>query len=117
MRKVLINAYACSLLERIGWSWAINVVKKGYDVWCITNFEDKQATRTEHRKVGLPNLQFEFVTFKYRFDTFFFNPSSKMCTYMIISETRACLVALKLHAKINFDDAHYVSKGSFQQGT
>lgn len=42
--------------EVIGWSWAINVARKGYNVWCITNFENKDAVLAEKNSLGLTTL-------------------------------------------------------------
>jgi glycosyltransferase involved in cell wall biosynthesis len=122
MKKVLINAYACSPLkgseEGGGWSWVINVAKEGYNVWCLTNFQDKEAILAEHKKLGLPNLHFVFVTLEQGLDQFLFNPSSKkIYLHYYLWRKKACAVALKLHNDVRFDIAHHVSYGSFQQGT
>ncbi|MGI8582886.1 MAG: glycosyltransferase [Chitinophagaceae bacterium] len=122
MKKVLINAYACSPIkgseESVGWSWAINVARKGYRVWCITNFEDKEAILAEKSKLNLPNLEFVFVHLKNGLDKMLFNPSSKkIYLHYYLWRTKACSVALELHSKIKFDIGHHVSYGSFQQGT
>ncbi|MFL5746048.1 MAG: hypothetical protein ACJ751_15345, partial [Niastella sp.] len=60
MKKVLLSAYACSPIRGSepgnGCSWALNLALQGYDVWCLTNVEDREATDEELQKLELPNL-------------------------------------------------------------
>ena len=64
MKKVLLSAYACSPIRGSepgnGWSWALNLALQGYEVWCLTNAEDKDVMQEELRRLGLPNLNIVF---------------------------------------------------------
>ena len=122
MKKVLLSAYACSPLrgseENIGWSWATNIARQGYEVWCLTNVQDREATLEAHSKMGLPNLHFVFVDLPFGMDKHFLNPSSKkIYLHYLVWRNKASSVAKKLHAKLQFDIAHHVTYGSLQQGT
>ncbi|AST06080.1 hypothetical protein AF2641_03890 [Anoxybacillus flavithermus] len=59
MKKVLLSAYACEPNRGsepgVGWNWAIELSKKGYEVWVLTrannqdvidNFLAKENIRT-----------------------------------------------------------------------
>ncbi len=37
-----------------GWSWALNLALQGYEVWCLTNVEDRDATQKELQQLGCP---------------------------------------------------------------
>ncbi|HVG13509.1 MAG TPA: glycosyltransferase family 4 protein [Chitinophagaceae bacterium] len=122
MKKILISAYGCSPVkgseEHIGWSWAVNVAKKGYHVWCITNFEDKEAILLEKNRLGLANLEFVFVELDRGLDKKLFDPSSKkVYIHYYLWRKKASSVAKELHKKLSFDVVHHVSYGSLQQGT
>lgn len=122
MKKVLLNAYACSPIRgsepNIGWSWATNIAKQGYEVWCLTNIEDRDVTIEEHKKMNLPNLHFIFVDLPYGMDKHFLDASSKkVYIHYLLWKRKASSIAQKLHKDIRFDIAHHVTYGSLQQGT
>lgn len=122
MKKVLLNAYACSPIrgseENIGWSWATNIAKQNYEVWCLTNVEDRDITIEEHKKMNLPNLHFIFVDLPYGIDkNFLDNSSKKIYLHYLLWKRKASSIAQKLHKDIRFDIAHHVTYGSLQQGT
>jgi glycosyltransferase involved in cell wall biosynthesis len=122
MKKVLLSAYACSPIrgseEGNGWSWALNLALQGYEVWCLTNVQDKEATLAELQRLGLPNLHLVFVELAFNLDKVLFNPSSKtIYLHYYLWRRKAAGIALQLHKKMHFDVAHHVTYGSFQQGT
>jgi glycosyltransferase involved in cell wall biosynthesis len=122
MKKVLLSAYACSPIkgseEGNGWSWALNLALQGYEVWCLTNVQDKEVTQKELQRLGLPNLNLVFVELAFNLDKMLFNPSSKtIYLHYYLWRKRAARIALQLHKKMHFDVAHHVTYGSFQQGT
>jgi len=122
MKKVLLSAYACSPIrgseEGNGWSWALNLALQGYEVWCLTNVQDKEATLAELERLGLPNLHIVFVELALNLDKVLFNPSSKtIYLHYYLWRKKAAGIALQLHRKLHFDVAHHVTYGSFQQGT
>ena len=122
MKKVLLSAYACSPIRGSepgnGWSWAMNLALKGYEVWCMTNVEDRDVIIKEKARLGLPNLHFVFVNLGFGIDKHFLDTSSKkIYVHYLLWRKKAAQEALKLHAKIHFDIAHHVTFGSFQQGT
>jgi glycosyltransferase involved in cell wall biosynthesis len=121
MKKVLLSAYACSPIRGSepgnGWSWAVNLARKGYDVWCLTNVEDKDVTIEEQKRLGLPNLHFVFVDLA-RLDKVLLDVSSKtIYLHYYLWRKKAARIALRLHKEIHFDIGHHVTFGSFQQGT
>jgi glycosyltransferase involved in cell wall biosynthesis len=122
MKKVLLSAYACSPIRGSepgnGWSWALNLALQGYEVWCLTNAEDKDVMQEELKKLGLPNLNIVFVELAMNLDKTLLNASSKtIYLHYYLWRKKAARVALQLHRKMNFDVAHHVTYGSFQQGT
>jgi glycosyltransferase involved in cell wall biosynthesis len=122
MKKVLLSAYACSPIRGSepgnGWSWALNLALQGYEVWCLTNAEDKDVIQEELKRLGLPNLNVVFVELGMNLDKALLNASSKtIYLHYYLWRKKAARVALQLHRKMNFDVAHHVTYGSFQQGT
>jgi glycosyltransferase involved in cell wall biosynthesis len=122
MKKVLLSAYACSPIRGSepgnGWSWALNLALQGYDVWCLTNVEDKEATDAEVGKLGLPNLHIVYVTLPFNLDKRLLNASSKtIYLHYYLWRKKASRIARQLHNEKHFDVAHHVTFGSFQQGT
>ena len=122
MKKVLLSAYACSPIRGSepgnGWSWALNLAMQGYEVWCLTNVEDKEATQAELQKLQLPNLNIVFVELALNLDKILLNTSSKtIYLHYYLWRKKAAGIALRLHKKMKFDVAHHVTYGSFQQGT
>jgi len=123
MKNILVSAYACSPIRGtepgIGWSWALNLSnKKGYNVWCITNIEDRETTIAALNKLNLPNLILVFVELPFGIDRYLLNTSSKkIYLHYKLWQIKAALVAKQLHSRIHFDVAHHVTFGSLQQGT
>lgn len=122
MKKVLLSAYACSPIRGSepgnGWSWALNLALQGFDVWCLTNAEDKDVIQEELKRLGLPNLNIVFVELAMNLDKKLLNASSKtIYLHYYLWRKKAARVAVELHKKMNFDVAHHVTYGSFQQGT
>jgi len=122
MKKVLLSAYACSPIRGSepgnGWSWSLNLALQGYEVWCLTNVEDKEATIAELQQLGLPNLHLVFVELSFNLDKTLLNTSSKtIYLHYYLWRRKAARVAMQLHKEKHFDVAHHVTFGSFQQGT
>lgn len=122
MKKVLLSAYACSPIRGSepgnGWSWALNLALQGYEVWCLTNVEDREATATELNKLGLPNLHLVYVELPFNLDKRLLNASSKtIYLHYYLWRKKASRIAKQLHKEKHFDVAHHVTFGSFQQGT
>jgi glycosyltransferase involved in cell wall biosynthesis len=122
MKKVLLSAYACSPIRGSepgnGWSWAVNLARKGYEVWCLTNVEDKEVIITELKQLGLLNLHMVFVDLALGLDKKLLNTSSKtIYLHYYLWRKKAAGIALQLHKEVHFDVGHHVTFGSFQQGT
>jgi glycosyltransferase involved in cell wall biosynthesis len=122
MKKVLLSAYMCSPARgsesNIGWSWSIYLARKGYEVWCFTNVEDRDKIMEAHGKLNLPNLRFVFIDLPFGMDKSMLNISSKkIYLHYYLWKRKAAALSLKMHNDIHFDIAHHVSFASFQQGT
>tara|TARA_R110000744_G_scaffold375905_1_gene489749 strand:- start:4928 stop:6163 length:1236 start_codon:yes stop_codon:yes gene_type:complete len=122
MKKVLLSAYACSPKkgseEGRGWNWAVGLAEMGYDVCCITNFDDKIYIEEEIIKLNLPNLSFEFVELAWDLDERLFDPNKKsVYLHYYLWKRKAANRVVELHREHNFDIAHHATYGSFQQGT
>ncbi len=122
MKKVLLSAYACSPIRGSepgnGWSWALNLAMQGYEVWCLTNVEDREATTAELQQLELPNLHIVYVELALNLDKMLLNTSSKtIYLHYYLWRKKAAGIAVQLHRKKHFDVAHHVTFGSFQQGT
>jgi len=122
MKKVLLSAYACSPIRGSepgnGWSWALNLALQGYEVWCLTNVEDREATDKELQRLGLPNLHIVYVELPFNLDKTLLDASSKtIYLHYYLWRKKAARIAVQLHKQIHFDVAHHVTFGSFQQGT
>lgn len=122
MKKVILSAYACSPNKgseyNVGWSWATGIAKKGYSVWCFTNAEDHEDCEKERLRLHLDNLTFVPVSLPFLLDKLLLDHSSKTIYlhYHLWKKKTAGLIK-NLHQKFNFDIAHHVSYGSFQQGS
>lgn len=122
MKKIILSAYSCSPDRGSepgnGWSWAINLAKLGYNVWCFTNIEDREKIELKCAQIALPNLNFVFISLPFSLDKLLFNKSSKgIYFHYLFWRKQAATEAIQYHKKINFDIAHHVTFGSLQQGT
>jgi len=122
MKKILISAYACSPTkgseEGRGWNWAVGLAEIGYNVYCVTNFEDKSYIEEELVKLNLPNLHVEFVELAWGLDEKLFDPNKKsVYLHYYLWKKKAANRVVELHRVHNFDIAHHVSYGSIQQGS
>lgn len=122
MKKVLLSAYACSPIRGSepgnGWSWALNLALQGYEVWCLTNVEDKEATEKELQRLAMPNLHIVCVELAFNLDKMLLNTSSKtIYLHYYLWRKKAARIAVQMHGEKHFDVAHHVTFGSFQQGT
>ena len=122
MKRVLLSAYACSPYKGseycVGWSWAVGLASKGFEVWCITNTEDHEDCEKEKQELKLDNLHFIPIKLSLVADKYWLNNSKKVIyAHYFLWKKKASNVAVALHEKYNFDIAHHVSYGSFQQGS
>lgn len=122
MKKVLLNSYMCSPARgsesSLGWNWSTSLARKGYEVWCFTNVEDREKIEAEHAKLNLPNLRFVFIDLPLGIDRRMLNISSKyIYLHYYLWKQKAMRMAIKLHAQHHFDVVHHISFASFQQGT
>lgn len=122
MKKVLLSAYACSPYKgseyNVGWSWAAGLTEKGFEVWCVTNIEDWEDCEKEKRKLKLVSLHFIPIELPFHLDKYLLNNSKKVIyAHYSLWKKRASKIIKALHKKHNFDVAHHVSYGSFQQGS
>ncbi len=118
----MLSAYACSPIRGSepgnGWVWAFTLAEKGYNVWCLTNVEDKDAVMLEHKKINLPNLKFIFVSLPFGMDKYLLDVSSKkIYLHYRLWQKKILTVAKELHSKIHFDIIHHVTFGSLQQAS
>src|SRR5581483_9807040 len=107
MKKVLLSAYACSPMRGSepgnGWSWAVNLARKGYEVWCLTNVEDKENIIAEQKKLGLLNLHIVIVELPMGLDKLL-DPSSKtIYLHYYLWRKKAARLALQMHKEVRFD--------------
>lgn len=122
MKRVLLSAYACSPIRGSepgnGWAWASSLAKSGYEVWCITNTEDKDEIEKEKLKQQLDNLHFCYVTPPFGLDKYLLNTNSKkIYLHYYLWRKSGAKKAIQLHKKLKFNIAHHVTFGSLQQGT
>lgn len=122
MKKVLLSAYACSPHKGseycVGWSWALGLAQKGYQVWCMTNTEDWVDCEKEKQKLKLDTLHFIPIELPFHLDKYLLNNSKKVIyAHYALWKKTASKTIKALHKKHNFDVAHHVSYGSFQQGS
>jgi glycosyltransferase involved in cell wall biosynthesis len=95
----------------------VNLARKGYDVWCLTNVEDKKVIEAEQIKLGMPNLHIVIVELGMGLDKLL-NPSSKtIYIHYYLWRKKAARIAKQMHKQVHFDIAHHVTFGSLQQGT
>ena len=121
-QNILLSAYACSPIkgseEGRGWNWATGLAQLGYNVWCMTNVDDQEEITREHNKLNLPNLKFEFISLRANLDEKLFDPAAKtIYLHYYLWKKKAARRAVELHKRYNFDVAHHVTYGSFQQGS
>jgi glycosyltransferase involved in cell wall biosynthesis len=121
-KKILLSAYACSPVKGSepgnGWSWATNLARLGYEVWCFSNVQEMHIVQKAKEDQGLHNLHFVFVSLPFRLDKNFMNyDSKKVYLHYFLWQRKAARVAAKMHSEIKFDIGQHVSFGSLQQGT
>lgn len=121
-KRILLVAYACAPDKGAeagnGWGWATLLAKKGYEVFCFTNIEDREAILAHKKLLNLENLHFIFISLKWNLDQKLLHTSSqKIYFHYYLWQKAAFKQAKKLHGQKHFYLAHHVSFGSMQQGS
>jgi glycosyltransferase involved in cell wall biosynthesis len=121
-KKILLSAYACSPIKGSepgnGWSWATNLARLGYEVWCFSNVQEMDIVQKAKEDQKIDNLYFVFVSLPFGLDENFMNyDSKKVYLHYFLWQRKAAKLAIELHKKVKFDLGQHVSFGSLQQGT
>lgn len=122
MKKIILSAYACSPHKGseycVGWSWAVGLALKGFEVWCVTNIEDYEDCEKERIRLKLYNLHFKPVRLPSLIDKYWLDNNKKVIYgHYYWWKRRASKVVRELNEVHKFDIAQHVSYGSFQQGS
>jgi len=117
MKRILLSAFACDPTrgsERSnGWSWAVGLAMKGFDVHCITREVSRSGIGT---KTLPPNLKFTYVRFPLVMERLYSSDRAKYL-YYLLWQWKAYKLALAMHKVNRFDLVHHITFGSLQMGS
>src|ERR1017187_9699265 len=114
--RILLSAFACDPTqgseEGVGWAWAYHLAKLGHEVVVLTrDIHHRQAIEDGLRKIGLPNLRFEYVGVRV---VPFWMPGLSVYPYYFCWQWKAYFRAKRLHREMRFDIVHHVTYGLFR---
>lgn len=120
MKKVLLSAYACEPNRGsepgVGWNWAIELSKKGYEVWVLTRANNQDVIDNFLEKENIKNENLHFVYYDLpEWAKKWKKGIRGVHLYYLLWQWGAYKLAKELHKKINFDVVHHVTFVSIRQ--
>ena len=117
--KILLSAYACEPGKgsepSVGWNWAIELAKKGHEIWVITRSNNKKNIESCKNIIdSYPNLHFVYFDFP-KFLLFWKKGTLGVHLYYLLWQIGILRIAKKLDKKNDFDIIHHVTFVSFHQ--
>lgn len=118
-RPILLSTFACDPYfgsdEEVGWQWAHQLSKRGFDVTVITRKTHKNEIERGVRETGhCPNVRFEYIDIEWLYPlTSIINRRNHI--YYYFWQWAAFRHAKKLHKEKPFELIHHVTWASFRQ--
>lgn len=112
--KILLSAYACEPDKGsepgIGWNWAVELTKLGYEVYVITRANNEPSIIKEMEMN--PNQQLHFIYYDLpSWSKFWKRGGRGVHLYYILWQIGAYLFIKKYHKNIKFDLVHHITFG------
>jgi glycosyltransferase involved in cell wall biosynthesis len=117
--KVLLSAYACEPNRGsepgVGWHWALEVARRGHQVWVLTRANNREVVEAEVRRMGgVENLCFLYYDL----------PPWAKCwkkggrgvhLYYLLWQWGAYRLARRIHSRERFELVHHITFGVIRQ--
>jgi len=120
-KRLLLSAYACEPDKgsepAVGWNWAVQLSRRGYEVWVITRSNNQAAI--EAALPGLPEaakLHFVYYDLPERFQRWK-KRWLGINAYYALWQRGAAKKAAALHAEVGFDLVHHVTFVGLRQAS
>ena len=112
--KILLSAYSCEpnrgSESEVGWGWALNLSKKGHDVYIVTRANQKSNIDIFIKKERIINLNFIFFDYPSWFIKIFKNKKSPTSYfYILFWQIGIFFKVYPFIKKIKFDFIHHVT--------
>jgi glycosyltransferase involved in cell wall biosynthesis len=120
-KKVLLSAYACEPNKGsepgVGWQWAMEITRPGYDVWVLTRANNRANIEAElSKKVPIKNLHFIYYDLpSWCLSGWWKRGERRIHLYYFLWQWGAYLLAKKVHKVEQFDQVHHVTFVSIHQ--
>ncbi|MGJ5674896.1 MAG: glycosyltransferase family 4 protein [Nostochopsis sp.] len=109
MMKVIMSAYACQpnlgSEEGVGWNWAIQIAKRGYEVHVVTHEKNRLAIEAECSKKLIENLSFHYIEAPASLSNLF----NYWGWHYYAWQIGLAFKSRQLHKEIGFDLAHHIT--------
>lgn len=111
--KILLSAYACEPNKGsepgVGWHWALEIAKRGHEVWVITRQNNKKSICNYFENYIQPS-NLNFIYFDYPFWMIFWKRKNfGVHLYYFIWQLGILSLARKKHRELNFDAVHHIT--------
>ncbi|MBS1503175.1 MAG: glycosyltransferase family 4 protein [Bacteroidetes bacterium] len=118
--RVLLSAYSCQPNKGsepgVGWNWALEISKRGHEVWVLTREKNKPFIENHFRdKPGVSNLNFIYYDLPKPLLTM--KKSMGVYIYYQLWQSSIVKLAKQWDQKVNFDIIHHITFGVFRQNT
>ena len=118
--KILLSAYACEPNKGsepgVGWEWALEIARLGYDVWVLTRANNRANIEAELAKSppikNLKFLYFDLPSWMYRW---WKKGERGVHLYYLLWQWGAYRLAKKVHKAERFDRVHHITFVSIRQ--
>ncbi len=117
--KILLSSYSCEPNKgsesEVGWSWAINLVKKGHTVYVITRANQRKSIENYIKNKKIKNLHFIYFDFS-KILLSILKPkfSKNSYLYYLLWQLGIFFKAHSYVKKIKFDFIHHVTYVSYR---
>lgn len=117
--KVLLSAYACEPGKGsepgVGWRWALEIARMGYEVWVLTRANNREAIESEIAQISpIKNLKFIYYDLP-DWARRWKRGARGVHLYYLFWQWGAYRLARKVHARERFDRVHHITFISVRQ--
>jgi glycosyltransferase involved in cell wall biosynthesis len=119
--KVLLSAYACEPNKGsepgVGWQWALEIARLGYDVWVLTRANNRENIEAELAKMP-PTTNLHFIYYdlpRWTLARWWKKGERRLHLYYFLWQWGAYLLVKRVHEAERFDQVHHVTFVSLRQ--
>ncbi|WP_333840232.1 glycosyltransferase family 4 protein [Pelomicrobium sp.] len=115
--RILLSAYACEPGKGsepgIGWRWALNLARRGHDVWVLTRANNREAIEAARPQEQAPSLRFVYYDLP-SWARRWKRGGRGVRLYYVLWQWGAYRLARRLHREARFHIAHHITFGVFR---